>query len=295
MASNVKRINIVLDLICFILVFIVFLVIKITLYTTAEGLYPTKTEFLCGDTSIQKTKKISSVGFEVYHYRLSLSFIFPLVVILIVEGCKKMTRSDEDQGEEEEQSCGPMTLKPRPWITSMISLMFFFIFGGFVNEIITDLSKVTVGRLRPSFGSVCKANVTQAACQQGYVTSDVCTGDPYAVKIAQLGFPSGHSSISMYGMLFLAFYIQSAVRTEAKLLKPLLQIVLVSLSLFIGLSRINDNQHFMSDVFAGFLLGATIAWLMAFKVLKLFAIPTRKPKKYTLLPQQGQTSINEAE
>ncbi|XP_078353617.1 phospholipid phosphatase 2-like [Oculina patagonica] len=289
MASNVKLINIVFDLICFILVFIVFLVIKITLYGSAEGLYPAKQGFLCGDTSIQKPLKENYLGHEVVD---PLSFIIPIVVILIVEGCNNMTRSDEEQDEDEE-SYGPITLKP--WIASMISLMFVFVCGGFLNGIITDLSKITVGRLRPTFGAVCKANVTQAACQQGYVTSEVCTGDPYDVKIAQLSFPSGHSSISMYGMLFLAFYIQSAVRTEAKLMKPLLQIVLVSLSLFVGLSRLADNSNFMSDIAAGFLLGAIIAWLFAFKVLKLFAIRIRKPKVYTLLPQQRQTSIKEAE
>ena len=67
----------------------------------------------------------------------------------------------------------------------MISLMFVFVFGGLLNEIIYDLSKVTVGRLTPSFVAVCKANVSQADCQQGYVTGDVCTGDPYDVKMAR--------------------------------------------------------------------------------------------------------------
>ena len=52
------------------------------------------------------------------------------------------------------------------------------------------------------------------------------------------------------------------MRTETKLMKPLFQIVLVSLSLFVGLSRLADNSHFMSDVVAGFLLGAIFAWLV---------------------------------
>lgn len=66
----------------------------------------------------------------------------------------------------------------------MISLIFVFIFGGFLTQIIADLSKLTVGRLRPSFTAVCQANVTQADCQ-GYVTRDICTGDPYKVKMAR--------------------------------------------------------------------------------------------------------------
>ena len=52
------------------------------------------------------------------------------------------------------------------------------------------------------------------------------------------------------------------MKTETKLIKPLLQIVVVSLALFLGLSRIAENAHFLSDVVAGFVLGAIIAWLM---------------------------------
>ena len=51
-------------------------------------------------------------------------------------------------------------------------------------------------------------------------------------------------------------YLQAAVRTETKLLKPLLQVVAVSLSLFVGWSRIADDKHFLTDVSARFVLGA---------------------------------------
>lgn len=66
----------------------------------------------------------------------------------------------------------------------MVSLIFVFIFGGFLAEIIVELSKLGVGRLRPSFMAVCKANLSQADCQ-GYVTRDVCTGDSFEVKLAR--------------------------------------------------------------------------------------------------------------
>ena len=66
----------------------------------------------------------------------------------------------------------------------MISLIFIFAFGGFLTEIVVDLSKISVGELRPSFLAVCQANTSQADCQ-GYVTKDVCTGDPYDVKMAR--------------------------------------------------------------------------------------------------------------
>ena len=78
MASNVKLVNFVFDSICFIVVLIVYIVIKITLYGTTEGLYPTKQGFLCGDTSIQKPLKE-----EYFHYEMvcSLSYVIPIVVV----------------------------------------------------------------------------------------------------------------------------------------------------------------------------------------------------------------------
>ena len=64
-------------------------------------------------------------------------------------------------------------------------------------------------------------------------------------------------------------YLQAAVRTETKLLKPLLQVVAVSLSLFVGWSRIADNKHFLTDVLAGFVLGAIFAWFVVSQALHL--------------------------
>ena len=66
----------------------------------------------------------------------------------------------------------------------MFSLIFVFVFGGFLSQIVTDLSKLTVGRLRPSFMAACKANLTGPGCQ-GYVTRDVCTGDLFEIKLAR--------------------------------------------------------------------------------------------------------------
>ena len=78
MASNIKLINIVFDLICFFLVFIVFLVVNILTYATDEGLYPAKRAFLCGDTSIQWPHKEESIPMEIND---PLSFIIPIVVV----------------------------------------------------------------------------------------------------------------------------------------------------------------------------------------------------------------------
>lgn len=57
-------------------------------------------------------------------------------------------------------------------------VIFMFGFGALVTNLFTDIGKVTVGGLRPYFLTVCKPNVTLANCSQGFVTGDVCTGNP---------------------------------------------------------------------------------------------------------------------
>jgi len=52
-------------------------------------------------------------------------------------------------------------------------------------------------------------------------------------------------------------------------MKPLLQIVMVSLSLFVGLSRIAHYSHFLTDVVAGFVLGAIFSWLFVSSFLSI--------------------------
>ena len=64
-------------------------------------------------------------------------------------------------------------------------------------------------------------------------------------------------------------YLQAALRTETKVLKLLLQFVAVSLSLFVVWSRIADNKHFLTDVLAGFVLGAIFAWFVVSQALHL--------------------------
>ena len=53
-----------------------------------------------------------------------------------------------------------------------------FCFGALITNLLTDIGKVTVGGLRPYFLTVCKPNTTLPHCSQGFVTENICTGDP---------------------------------------------------------------------------------------------------------------------
>ena len=78
MASKIKLTNILVDLLCFLVVLVLFIASEVFIYGTDEGLYPFKRDFLCGDMSIQWPKKESTVPFTI---NVAVSFVIPIVVV----------------------------------------------------------------------------------------------------------------------------------------------------------------------------------------------------------------------
>lgn len=144
-----------------------------------------------------------------------------------------------------------------------------YFFGLAVTAIITDFVKVVVGRLRPNFLDVCKPDLNPYtdlchAQNRTFLVPDVdfrCTsGDKPSIEDSRMSFPSGHSSISFYSMLFLIFFINQTWKfTKFGLMPRLVQFMLFSLAIFIALSRISDNKHHPTDVLAGSILGTVIS------------------------------------
>ncbi|KAG9353666.1 hypothetical protein JZ751_011788 [Albula glossodonta] len=80
-----------------------------------------------------------------------------------------------------------------------------FLFGAAMSQSLTDIAKYSIGRLRPHFLDVCKPVMLDQLCKTGgYVENFTCAGDKTMVNEGRLSFYSGHSSFSMYCMLFLA-------------------------------------------------------------------------------------------
>ena len=80
------------------------------------------------------------------------------------------------------------------------------------------------------------------------------------VKEKGFSFPSGHSmvSIALYGILI--YIVNKNVKNKA--LKIILTILLSSMILFIGLSRIYVGVHYPSDVLSGYILATVITILV---------------------------------
>lgn len=75
-------------------------------------------------------------------------------------------------------------------------------------------------------------------------------------QLTSFSFPSGHAMIGLL-YIFIIAYILVELSNRATIIIWSIAIILV---LFVGLSRITDNHHYLSDVVAGWSLGFT--WFM---------------------------------
>ncbi|KAI4875214.1 hypothetical protein NFI96_010689 [Prochilodus magdalenae] len=160
-----------------------------------------------------------------------------------------------------------------------------FVFGAAMSQSLTDIAKYSIGRLRPHFLDVCKPDWKLINCSGGaYIENFNCTGDKTMVNEGRLSFYSGHSSFSMYCMLFLALYLQARMQAEwARLLRPTIQFFLIAASIYTGLSRVSDYKHHWSDVLTGLIQGAVVATLVVFFVSDFFKKPV-EPRKEDEIP-----------
>ncbi|XP_047428089.1 phosphatidic acid phosphatase type 2D [Mugil cephalus] len=154
-----------------------------------------------------------------------------------------------------------------------------FLFGCCVGQSLTNMAKLSVGRLRPNFLSVCNVTYESIKCVAGNYVSQVTCRQPNhkMVEEARKSFFSGHASFAMYTMLYLAFYLQARLSWRgARLLRPLIQFLLVMIAIYTGLSRISDYRHHPTDVLTGFVQGGLTAYWVAFYISSMFK-PCARP------------------
>ncbi|XP_072715360.1 phospholipid phosphatase 1 isoform X2 [Ciconia boyciana] len=168
------------------------------------------------------------------------------------------------------------------YIATIYKAIGTFIFGAAASQSLTDIAKYSIGRLRPHFLAVCQPDWTRINCSLGYIENFSCQGDKGKINEGRLSFYSGHSSFSMYCMLFLALYLQARMKGDwARLVRPTLQFGLIAASIYVGLSRVSDYKHHWSDVLTGLIQGAVVAVLIVVYVSDFFKVRgcTFQPKE----------------
>jgi len=236
---------------------------------------PYKRGFFCNDESIQKPYKDSTIP------TVTAAAVGFALVLVVVVGTELLLNHLQKTGrvarEPEPYSAGSCLSKIPPTIKTIVWVLCTCLFGAAMNQLLTDVGKYSIGRLRPHFLDVCKPNWSKFNCTDDrgnyvFIVNDVCTvaEGTYKAKESRLSFPSGHSSFTAFIMVFLALYIEAKLilPRRSKFLKPFIQCVLILMALYTGFSRVSDYKHHWSDVLAGFFLGTSVAFVTIFRVLK---------------------------
>uniref|UniRef100_A0A8C5MZH9 Phosphatidic acid phosphatase type 2/haloperoxidase domain-containing protein n=1 Tax=Leptobrachium leishanense TaxID=445787 RepID=A0A8C5MZH9_9ANUR len=265
-----RRCLVCLDLLCLCVVSVPFLICELGLVA------PVHRGFFCDDTSIRYPRtKGDTVSDTVL---ISVGILVTTLAIVFGE-CHRVSKQR-----------GMNTCPREGYLSAIYRQLLPFLFGSALGQSLTNTAKLSAGRLRPNFLSVCQPEALN--CTTGYIETYRCTGDPGAEAEARKSFYSGHASFSLYSMLYLTFYLQVRMTWRgARLLRPLLQFVLILLALYTGFSRISDYRHHPSDVAVGFIQGALVAYLVAFHISDMFkrkqaapdpvAPPTDIPETFT--------------
>lgn len=266
MAKSQMPWNIILDIVCFILLGFADLLFHII------PIEPSHRGFFCDDQTLQKPFQKETISTWL---TLLVGLLVSIPVITICEAVNPKSKEGKNElafsstVDKITIKCGPIKWKPSQWQRRAIFIVFIYGFGALVTNLFTDIGKTTVGQLRPYFLAVCKPN----NCSQGFVTGDVCTGNPVDIWEARTSFPSAHASFSAYSMVFLALYLESSMPTKrSNLVKPLIQVAFISLGVLCALSRIFDYWHHWGDVLVGLCLGTIVAFFITFRSLRLFSV-----------------------
>ncbi len=177
-----------------------------------------------------------------------ISIVFPLLCIFL---CSKMDTS----GRRARSTAASLGL--------LLSVAISFVF---VNSV-----KQACGNYRPDFAARCWGSATADPVWKEYGKPDCGNLENESllndVRQGRRSFPSGHTSMSFSGLLYLSLYLMyylkcfggsrtNTERTEAFVWKVLISLAPLSVAVGVAITRIRDMWHHPEDVIVGSLLGA---------------------------------------
>ncbi|KAH8318481.1 hypothetical protein KR067_003940 [Drosophila pandora] len=254
------------------LLVIVVLVIPICVYEFAVD--PVRRGFFCDDESIAYPFRDNTITPVMLGLIVGL---LPLLVFILVEYVSHLRA-----GQIEETQV-LLHWRVSIWYVELGRQGVYFVFGLLLTFDATEVGKYTIGRLRPHFLAVCQPQLTDGSlCSDPanlhrYVENYECAGEGFSVedvRQSRLSFPSGHSSLVFYAMVYVALYLQKKITWRgSKLGRHFVQFLLVMLAWYTALSRVMDNWHHWSDVLCGSLLGVAGALITVRFIVRMFDAP----------------------
>ena len=143
------------------------------------------------------------------------------------------------------------------------ALLGLFMSLGFTN-CLTCFLKLMIGRPRPDFLARCFDSQVPDPIPWERPGYPACTGNPAIIAEGRRSFPSGHSSMSWSSMFYLTLFLINLLDSFDEEGHPW-KLFVASLpscgALFVAASRVSDYWHHTTDVIAGSVLGAIIAYI----------------------------------
>ena len=256
--------RILLDLLVFVV-----LIIPIIIYEFA--IEPFRRGFFCDDETIRYPFRANTITPVLLGLLLALP---PIIILTMGEYARQRSKGQIKTNEE------IFGYPVRLWLVNCFKQWIYFGFGLLLTFDATEVGKYTIGRLRPHFWDVCQPQLkdgttcSDAINQHRYIENYYCLGTGYTtddIRQARLSFPSGHSSLSFYALVYMSLYLQKRMHwRRSHLTRHFIQFCLIMLAWFTALSRIMDNWHHWSDVLAGSLIGVVGALITANYISKFF-------------------------
>lgn len=154
----------------------------------------------------------------------------------------------------------PLKKLYRVWVSYAFGISSIYLF--------MNIMKLFYGELRPNFFEACQPEWPSMNCS-GYVSEYTCTGPSRKAAIESMrSFPSSHAGITAFGMFYLIIFTQEVFinrRNRFHLGWAIFQWAGFLWAVYAGLSRITDNKHHMHDVMAGFFIGSTTSYWVAYQ------------------------------
>lgn len=256
--------------------------------------------FFCNDTGIALPYKEGSISLA---RLLCISVLFPAVFIVAVEGLLTAVRMSQQRDEKEDKGTRLGSWGVPEGLVQLYRYLGALAFALIACWTVTEVLKAAVGSLRPHFLDVCQPDWQKITCKPNgeyvYISDYKCTGDELRVGEGRRSFPSGHSSISMCGLLYTMLYLQSRFKWQQKrtapkrqqqqerrqwrkaivdefywmleAATPCLQVLILALALYIPATRVLEHFHHVRDVLAGMTIGAVSALFASFFVIDMRA------------------------
>lgn len=229
-----------------------FLLLSLTILLLVAA-KPYKQGFYCNDYTISKPFKTNTVSGVLIG---AISCLFPPIIAYITKNIKRMTKT-------------PIKTQ----LKLFLEQNYTFVIGVTITMFVTQICKVSVGRLRPNFLDACRpvfTNNTVIKCSSlqdtlTYITDYKCSRELVTEAVmnmsreVHMSFFSGHSSLAAHAAVYLCCVVQSCMGSKFKTCSMITQSLLISCALWVGSTRISDYWHHWEDVTVGLIVGALMA------------------------------------